>query len=329
MENIKICNNCGWQMAADDKFCGKCGAKVCDTTLLAEISVPTQTDNYEIGMYEQGPVSLLFCGKNIEVGQSMAVFNHYRKKFHEMANIQIGLLQSEYTQTVVDFDSFITKFPAMYEKHRRPLLEMALKIIVSYGIYDISLDQFTEQHTVDFNLCKEDVEVMLESFNKTIEANQDKKIKGYNMLPGMVFRGLGGFATAIAMNFAMNAIVEADIKNANVTPKQRAELFGRINTENLMYRAFLDYWRVFLSLTWQLKEHGVDMWYPTEMNNQRATGIYQNLNSGVIPDAMKPDMVKAMMEANPYLEGVMDFVHSNYAHSSEADTVLQYFGYGM
>ena len=168
---------------------------------------------------------------------------------------------------------------------------------------------------------------MIDSFNKTIEANQQRKAHNYNMMPGMIFSGLGGFVTALAVNVAVNQIAEAHIRNANVTPSQRVELFQRINPNLLMQRAFLDYWRVFLSLTWQMNRRGLPVWYPNETSNQRATGIFQNLSAGRIPEHKAAEAVVSMLQLNPYDDNYMPYLLQRYGRTEETKEIFDYFGY--
>ncbi len=320
-----FCVKCGKELKEGARFCIFCGAQVADKETPAVTVVETAMQMSNIQMFEGNEKKMSFLNETLSVPRDVCLFNYYRKEFFKLAKIKKEDLRREYTEKITNLDSFLCDFPQMYIKHLNPILKRAHELIIAHGVYDLSLEQLTSQHTTDFCLCQEDIDVMIESFNKTIEANQDRKIRAYNMLPGVVFRGLGGFAAALAMNVAVNAIAKADIERANVTPKQRAELFARINVDILMERAFLDFWRVFLSLTWQLKEHGASTWYLTDEHNQRATGIYQNLMSGLIPNERKPQLIVSILQANPYLEGLMEYLTTSYPNSEDVKIIQDFF----
>ena len=284
---MPFCIKCGTKLSDTAKFCQKCGNPVAprpqnagtnqeksSQNAGASTGKSSQNSKIDLSFYEGRGKAFPFMGARLNVSSGMDAFNHYRIEFRKFARSQAGKLREEYNHTVTNLDTFLTQFPGMYAKYRQPLMDAAMDIITAAGIYDLSPQQFEEQHTNDFCLCGEDVNITIDSFNQTIQANQERKAQGYNMLPGIVFGGLGGFVKALAFNVAVTAIAEADIKNANVTQKQRQELFGRINPANLMERAFLDYWRVFLSMTWWMNQRGLDVWYPNEQDNQLATGIY-------------------------------------------------------
>ncbi len=325
------CYNCRGQISETDRFCQYCGAPM--QTVPMQQPVPYQMyyqppyqPPVEIPFYQGQTCDHMIAGVPMQVTPAMDRFNFYRKYVRAIATQQTNLLRTEYYHEIVDLDSYLTKFPDLYLKYRAPILEAAMTCLVNAGIYDLSMEQFTAQHTEDFCLCAEDLDNMVESFNATIEANQERKANFYNMLPGVVFYGgIGAFAAAFATNIAVNKIAEADIKRANVNGRQRVELFGRINHEVQLERAFTDYWRVFLSLTWTMQQRGMDMWYPNVTDNQRAQGIFDNLSTGRIPVERGPEMTVAVLLANPYQDGMSDFLRTCYTPSPEIDAVLNYF----
>ncbi len=317
---MAFCTTCGKSLKEGARFCTNCGKP----TAAATPPIPIHADMYA----GEGRAFPLF-GDTFPVSPQLDAFVHYRAQFHKLAKVQAAKLSGEYHRTVTNLDQFLTLFPQMYLKHRQPLLEAAMDLLVEYGIYDLSVEQFSQQHTADFCLCGEDVDIMVDSFNKTIEANQQRKANNYNRMPGIMFRGITGIAAAFAVNMAVNAIAEADIRNADVTARQRAELFARIDTDLLMERAFIDYWRVFLSLTWTLNSRGAAVWYPDETSNQRATGIYQNLCSGRIPQDKVPQLMVTMLQLSPYMtEGINDM--KAYRNTDpEIAALIEYFGYDL
>lgn len=326
---MPFCHICGTPMEPTARFCLRCGTP-------AAQSQPNPQPNpqpapafqpVKATLYEGQARDLTFLGVSFTVSPEMDTFNHYRKEFRQFARQQSGLLRSEYFRRVRNLDAFLTDFPVMYTFYRKSIIDAAVDLLGQADLYDISPQQFEDQHSKDFCLCGEDIDVMIDSFNKTIEANQQRKAHNYNMMPGMIFSGLGGFVTALAVNVAVNQIAEADIRNANVTPSQRVELFQRINPNLLMQRAFLDYWRVFLSLTWQMNRRGLPVWYPNETSNQRATGIFQNLSAGRIPEHKAAEAVVSMLQLNPYDDNYMPYLLQRYGRTEETKEIFDYFGY--
>lgn len=317
-------------MGDTDKFCNKCGTPALKSSAPTQVSAPQVVQSTSVGNYDEVYVGVErrfpFMGRTLVVSPGMDAFNYYRTAFRAFARQQAAALEADYRRNVTDLDSFLIEFPKLYAFHRKPLIDCAMSIILQSGVYDLSAQQFEEQHTADFCLCGEVVNTTIESFNLTIEANQDRKARMYNMMPGVVFSGIGGFAAALALNVAVNSIAEADIRNANVTKKQRAELFGRIDTAALMENAFVDFWRVFLSMTWQLNRKGLDIWYPNTEDNTSAEGLLQNLNSGMLPPARTPDLLIRLLQLNPYADDPLIYIRNHVGNTPETVPIFDYFG---
>lgn len=320
---MPFCTKCGMNLQPTSKFCTRCGTPVMPAGPAPGAGyTPLPKVTYYVGQQ----VTLPFLGGSFVVSAPMDAFNYYRREFRKLARIQMENLRREYFAMVRDLDTFLLNFPVMYSHFRQPLIDAACDILVQAGIYDVSVQQFSDDHKNDFCLCGEDMDIMIDSFNKTIEANQERKARGYNMMPSLIFRGLGGIALAFATNVAINAIAEADIRNANVTPKQRQELFARIDPNMLLHRAYLDYWRVFLTLTWLMQQRGVPMWYPTEDSNQRSNGIYQNLIGGRIPAEKVPEMAAALLQIHPFHDDHLALVERQFGCTDQTAALFAYFG---
>lgn len=318
---MPFCGYCGTRLGEADAFCFNCG----NATGAPAMPVVRNAPSFRCDLVEGKEHVFPFFGTTMTVTAQMDVFNYYRKWFSQQAKIKAAELRAEYCARIHNLDAFLTEFPDLYKKYRKPLIDAAMSVFAKAEIYDISPEQFEEQHTADFCLCGEDVDVVIESFNLTIEANQDKKIKMYNMMPGMVFRGIGGFAAALAVNAAVNKIAENDIKNADVNEKQRAEIFGRIDLDSLMERAYIDYWRVFLSLTYMLNQRGYGVWYPNVEDNNRANGLYQNLTAGRIPQDKIVSQTVILFSLNPYVEGYLDYLKNRFGITPETRAIVDYF----
>ncbi len=320
---MPFCRWCGNQISDTASFCTQCGKPARTPSAPA---APRFTNAFPCEPYWGNETAFSLSDATIIVDPSMDAFNFYRKQFSQFARIKADELRAEYCARIKDLDSFLLYFPQIYQKHRKPLINAAMDVICKSEIYDISPEDFENQHTEDFCLCSEDVNTIVESFNLTIEANQDKKARMYNMIPGVIFSGgIGAFAAAFALNAAVSTIAENDIKNANVSKKQRAELYARINLNKLMERAYIDYWRVFLSLTYVLNQRGFAIWYPTDESNTRANGLYQNLAAGRIPQDKIASQTANLLRLNPYADEYLDYMKKQFGINPETDEIIKYF----
>ncbi|MBR5800337.1 MAG: zinc ribbon domain-containing protein [Lachnospiraceae bacterium] len=346
---MQYCGECGTRLREGSLFCHECGAKVahnesdynensnqnmmiCNKNVEKSIEKVVSCESNElvkkklqIPMYKGEQKFFTFMGRKLVVTEDKDTFNYYRKLYSKLAKKGADALKKNYLTNIINLDLFLSDFFNMYLHYRKPLIDATVDLLTEAGIYDVSQQIFEEQHTTDFCLCREDVKVMIDSFNLTIEANQNKKIRAYNMMPGVVFSGFGGLIAATALNVAVTAIAEADIKNANVTQAQRKELFGRINIDNLMYRAYLDYWRIFLSFTWLMNNRHMNVWYPTTEKNQRAKGLFQNLTAGRLPEDKVPDLIIDLLQLNPYDEEYLSYIIERYGETDEIMEIKDYF----
>ena len=84
-------------------------------------------------------------------------FNHYRK----LAKAASERLRYTFHTRIHDLDTFLGDFMGYYLMKREPLLRQAYGTLAELGYYDVSVESFTNQHTVDFCLIKEDLETMI------------------------------------------------------------------------------------------------------------------------------------------------------------------------
>ncbi len=107
--------------------------------------------------------------------------------------------------------------------------------------------------------------------------------------------------------------------------KQLIKMTASANSEMQMERAFIDYWRVFLSMTWTMQQRGVNIWYPNDQDNTRAQGIFSNVSEGRIPHEKMPEMMAAILAANPYTDGMGQFLRDYYSDDPQTQYILNYF----
>ena len=340
-----FCSMCGKELKPEARFCGFCGAKINDAELPSPAgnTAPAETPAanapapqdlnrmfqlQEIPMQQGTERSFPFLGDTLVISSGMDAFIAYRKLFRKNAVQMQRALEQEYYSRINCLDNYFTDFPIMYSNYRKPLLESAFRLLIgSYGIYDISAETFEKNHDADFNRCNQLYEIMINAFNETIEANQNRKIRRYNMMPGFIFSGIGGIVAATAVNIATTKMLESSIRNANVSPAQRKELFQRIHADLLMEDVFYDYWNVHYSLTYQLNQHGADVWYPTVENNNKAHGLLTNIKAGLIPPENKTGALMQVFHARPQEDGLFRYLNEAYPGNPDIGALNTYFGY--
>lgn len=349
---MAFCIRCGAILRKSDKFCYKCGRNLLQTNEETDIQKGVEINNVErsdeknnvatvasesetqveripVQYYNEKITTFLSIGGTVfVVSNDKYAFNYYRKEFKRVAREQVDELKKEYFREVQNLDSFLSKFSQIYLKYRERLIDNAMEILFQAGIYDVSKQIFTEQHTKAFCGCAETVNAVVESFNLTIQANQERKIRNYSMLPGVVFGGgIGGLLAATVTNAVVNSIAESDIKNANVTTQQRQELFLRINVHTLFERVFCDYWYVFVTLAWTMKNRGREIWFPASESEQSAQGLFVNLREGRVPKEKEVECLISIYQLNPYVDDYYKYLIEKYGKTQEVMRICDFYGY--
>lgn len=144
----------------------------------------------------------------------------------------------------------------------------------------MTFDSFYDQHTSNFHLALDDYNVLLENERLTVEKNQKAVAGTMSYVPNMVGGGFGfkvalkGMAIAETFNAVKKGVGNNAMKNASsINHAQQAELYGRIKTDILFNRIFADYWNVYNSLVWTLRQNGHDIWWQTKDVDQQACAI--------------------------------------------------------
>lgn len=331
---MPLCPKCGSQNSEGNRFCNSCGSSLVSSNTIFQHSQPakkqvpiTFNPNTELLPYTGQERLFTLEGETITVSEEMDAFIHYRKAFKHAARYMVQYVMRDYNAQVKNLDDYFTKFPIMYVHYRRYLVDAAVKILVSNDIYDISREEFETELARDFSACNRAYESLIEAFNETIAANQSRTAMKASLLPTAIFGGgLLGFAQAFAYNAASTAIVDAKIRNANVSKAQRNELFKRIDKKQLEHDVYSDYWDIHYSLTYRLNERGVAVWYPSVETNNKAQGLMNNINSKLIPKDKITSVLVQILNLRPHQAGCLEYIVDKYRNNPEARLLADYYG---
>ena len=268
-----------------------------------------------------------FFGNTLFIDSKMDEFYTYRKAFKNKASQLTSLVQRDYKNHVRNLDEFFSNFPKMYCHYRNPVIDSVIKLFMSYDIYDISKEQFEEFHNKKFCTCNLIFDDITKQFNDLIVANQNRKIRNYNMLPGVFFSGITGIVAATAVNVAVTNMMESSIRNANVSRSQRIGLFNKIDKGLLFERVHLDYWYSHLSMFLMLQERGVSTWYVNGEIADRAEGMMNNLKNNLVPKEKVKSVLLQILQTYPIQEGLFQYLNKEFPGEPEIIAINNYFGY--
>lgn len=273
-------------------------------------------------------------GGILEISADMDMFNSYRLRFEELALKCANRAKARYQTKIRDFVSFVEFFPEIYGENLGPIIQRALDILISEGIWSVTYETLFEQHLNDFHLAFDDYNVLLESVELTIQQNQKAVAGVMSFVPNLVGGGFGvkgalkGVAMAGVFNAVRDGIENSAVKNAaNIRPAQQAELYGRINPDVLFTRMYTDYYNVLYSLIWTLNKNGHNIWWPRKDVDQQAKNIFCNLSNPNFPQERISSILIDLIKSNPYSPEYYDFALSRFGNSEELIKIKEYFGY--
>ncbi len=271
-------------------------------------------------------------GKTLIIPANIDAFNTYRIKFHKLARMCADNARKEYDKKVQNLTTYLEFFPDIYSKHLKVLTKQAVDILISEGIWTITQDSFTEQHINDFHVAIEEYNVTIESVELTIQANQNRVSTAMSFVPNLIGGGFGikgaakGIATATAFNLVRDGAEAGLLKGASqINHAQQLELYQRINPDDLFEFVFIDYWRVFLSLTFTLNQNRKPIWYPDADLAQQASNIFQNLSNPNFPQDKILDVFFDILKADPYDEDYHNFMFAKFGDTAETQAIKNYF----
>ncbi len=345
------CTKCGAQVAEDANFCKKCGNPITKNNNIHD-SVGTVIDvdaDFETSDVEQAGITITkkevpqlaiiqkytgeekvfpFLGTELRISKEVDSFIYYRNSFKQNAKIQAEVTKQEYCEQIQGLDQFFDLLPNIYGGNLRPLLEQAFNIILSYGVYDITAEDFTTQHMADFCAVDNTYKTLQEAFNNTLIKNENAVHRKYSSIPNIGF--IGGIGTILAVeaaNYAIKSSYQSSLRNVNVSIPQRIELYNRIDFDMLMHQVYVDYWDVAFSLCYRLNTHGCGVWYPSTAGNARAEGLMKNLQSGLIPSSEQVNVMLQVFESRPIQGSLFGYLRRNYPGDDEIEAICKYFGF--
>ena len=343
-----FCSKCGAQVKETDRFCAQCGQDLSslryyleeddedeweDDDADANQNALSDTDSalsewihVEKNTGEERVFPIL--GSELVVPAKLDSFMYYYKSFKNNAGIQLNYVRRDYINEVHDLDQFFAIVPQIYLNYITPLLQNAFEVILAYGLYDITGEDFASQHSKDFCKVNASYETLRTAVNNTLIANEQAVHNRYSSIPSLGFiGGLGTILAVEAANIAIQASYESSLNNIALNPAQKAEILNRLNFEMFMQEFYTDYWNVAYSLCFRLHTHDCGVWYPTAVGNERAEGLMKNLNNGMVPPADRVSAILQVFENRPIQPDLYGYLRSKYPNDEEIEAVCEYFGY--
>lgn len=296
---------------------------------LAE-SIPTNSDavNNNLVTKVEGTERVFYIDdKELKISASRDRFNSYRLMFREFAIKCAEKAESEYKAKVNNYVAFVEEFPHIYDNNLYPMIQLALNILLSNNIWDIDMDSFTLAHKSNFRLIIDDYETMQESTRLTIENNKKMTDGVVSLATSFIGSKAGVLGGSSLFESLSESSKQASIEGTGIAVKQQEELYQRINTELLFSRIFSDYFNVYITLLFILKDFGHDIWVPDSQRDVEASRIFSNLTNPNFPKDKVVEVLLTIFDANPYNMDYFKYMVSRFGETEQVTALREYFGY--
>lgn len=260
-------------------------------------------------------------GKEIVIPARMDAFLHYRDDFYELALVSVQQAKEEYISKVHDLDSFRENYLDIYTRNLASVVQKAIDILISNGIYTYNVDSFIKEHMVYVGFDKGFYSIMEESIRLTEEQNAKVSqglMNGVTSLFGKKGGFLGGF---------MDGLTEGAVEECTkVNEEQKIELYQRLKPHLVLNEMFTHFVCVFASLISILRENGGDIWLPSgKIENLDA--ILQSISNPNFPQEKLTDTLIELLLTDITENRLYEVIENRFGFTEEVRAFFAYTRY--
>lgn len=285
------------------------------------------------GKVEGQPKSFTLFGNTLTITPDKDAFNTYRLKFRDLAFRYTNKFIREYSLLVVNLETFVQYFPALYLSNMEYVIHTAMDVLAGENIWTQTFASFYQRHSASYHEAMDVYQLTVNNIDLTLlhQPRIMQNNRGYMPGAAIGFSGTNGIAVsedmATGMNYARNVFAQNSVKAAGLSIPQKTQIFRRIVPSVLFHKVFTDYWQVFLSVVGQLRESGRNIWIGTNEMAQQTDNMFRNLSNPRFPQEQTPSLLLKMLGLFPYNKPVFFRMTRMYGDTPEISAVRQYFGY--
>lgn len=272
--------------------------------------------------YEGKEKKFTLNGKELVIPARLDTFIFYRTKFRELAKVCSDKAVEEYIDSVHDLDSYIDLFPQIYDRNLRIAIGKAIDILISEGIYNISVELFEERQKRSFHYGSEDYQATVNSIKLT-EQNNSNVSQGMMNSIGSLFGKKSGLGQSFINGFTEGAVKEG----SKITDEQKRELYKRIKPYNLFSRVYFDYWNTFITLISILNENGKDIWLLDDGAMKEIDNVIKSMSNPNFPKDKILDILFDAILKKPIESSIYKVIEEKFGKTEEVAVIFDYFIY--
>ena len=268
-------------------------------------------------------------GNTFSVSANFDTAMQYRNQFKEAARYYADRFKYKYQCCVNDFDTLLHYFPEMYYEGLAPMLHRAYSLLLPFGLFSISIDSFSDNHTAKFKKAVKSYEVMA-----GIEASKNQQAEQLGDAVGNSFRlqggGFGlknaakGIAKAEGVNLGMQAIGKFIAHQSKMSPEEKAQTYAAFKQDVFFEEVYSDYVNAFMTLMQTLSGNSVIERISILTTNEFNTMI-QNLQNPMFPQNMVADTLIKLITKYPFAPKWYQILITKFGQTKETEEIKNYF----
>lgn len=209
------------------------------------------------------------------------------------------------------------------------MINRANSVLLTFGIFSVSLDDFTEKHMNTYRKAIHSCEVMEGiELKKNQIAEQSGNLVGnaiHMRGGGFGFKGaMKGVAQAEAFNMGLGALGKFVAHQNKMSAEEKEKAFNLFKQDVFFKEVYSDYVNTFLTVVKILSDNnelrGIMTWATKEYNT-----MIQNLQNSMFPkEKVGPALVK-LISAYPFENAGFELLKQKFGETEEVNQIINYY----
>ena len=278
-------------------------------------------ENEQLTLYEGKEKTFSLNGKVFTVPARLDAFNYYRNTFKELATYYSDKASKKYIECVSDASSFFEHVLEIYDENLNAVIDCAVDVLVSDNIFQYSVETFASTHQKTSCEVMEYCSQIYKEY-ETLKQSSTQTVQGISNLASSLLGQkswvLGEFVSGMGEGLA---------ESVSLSDEQLRTFFASIEPQKVFNGAYSDYWKVYLTLVYCLKEHNKDIWTPDEVTTDEIDTTLQLLAKPNFPQDKVTDLILNLITKDPYRKEIYDLMKIKFGENEEVLNIIGYFGF--
>ena len=291
--------------------------------------------NYDIPEPEQWSVKtgtvreFSFDGNIITVPANLDACIQYHDDFKVSAKYYAEQFEFKYKNCVQDFDALLHYFSDLYSEGLKAMVNRAYSVLLPFGIFNVSLEDFTRKHMETYRKAINSCEVMAGiEIKKNQVAEQSGNLIGNSIHMqggGFGFKGaMKGVGKAEAFNIGLGALGKFVAHQRKMSTEDKEKAFNLFKHDMFFQEVYSDYENTFLTMVRTLSENNELEEIMTGTTAEYNTMI-QNLQNPMFPKEKMGYVLVKLISTYPFETAGFELLQQKYGETEEVKQIVEYF----